>query len=199
MARRKANRKKSSKKKIPENLTLKEMEQHIEKRVKKAVRRQETGGENVKDWLEFSMHPQSEDAIRERLLKEIEEESPGKYLCLSYVCKNSKLSEDFIEELIQLTSCKRRYTIGQYHNDTREIIVKQSSRLDWRNISMFQKLSEDFIERHKNDVLWEYIFQSQDLSEEFKKEHKHDYETSLIEDSNRESEDIIEEVNNENI
>lgn len=37
----------------------------------------------------------------------------------------------------------------------------------WVSISAFQKLSEEFIERHYNDVAWEHICYTQELSEEF--------------------------------
>ena len=38
---------------------------------------------------------------------------------------------------------------------------------DWKKISKFQKLSEDFIRDHQDKVDWEYISAYQELSESF--------------------------------
>jgi len=35
------------------------------------------------------------------------------------------------------------------------------------SLSAFQKLSEEYIEKHYNDVAWEHICYTQELSEEF--------------------------------
>lgn len=139
---------------------------------------------NTLNWLNFSMHPQTEDAIRDRIMKEIEEEDASKYVCISYVCRYSKLSEEFIEELDSLTSQMRKYTVFSKDKVPEgesqwQLVNRNSSRLDWRNICQYQKLSEDFIERHKNDVLWPIIFSHQDLSEEFKREHYTYYKQAL--------------------
>jgi hypothetical protein len=134
--------------------------------------------ENVNDWYKFSTQPQSEEDIRDRIIKEIIENNISKYLCLSYVCKYSKLSEDFIEELIYLTGTSRAKILNSIGEKIDTSNIKHS-RVDWYNICAYQKLSEDFIERHKNDVLWSMIYRTQDLSEEFKQRHKHYYETSL--------------------
>ncbi len=139
---------------------------------------------NTLNWLNFSMHPQTEDAIRDRIMREIEEEDASKYVCISYVCRYSKLSEEFIEELDSLTSQMRKYTVFSKDKVPEgesqwQLVNRNSSRLDWRNICQYQKLSEDFIERHKNDVLWPIIFSHQDLSEEFKREHYTYYKQAL--------------------
>ena len=40
--------------------------------------------------------------------------------------------------------------------------------VNWKKICKEFKLSEDFIERHKDKVDWHYIFTYQDLSRKFK-------------------------------
>ena len=43
--------------------------------------------------------------------------------------------------------------------------------MDWDSISEYQKLSEEFIERHYDKVNWKSIAEYQDLSEDFRKKH----------------------------
>lgn len=167
---------------------------YIEECKKQIDAQQKKINEKVNDWYTFSTTPQTEEDIRTRLMKEIKEKSPGKYVCMTYICKYSTLSEDFIEEIINLTKTKFRksyFSIDGKKPTDRNSYYEYASRVDWKNICRYQKLSEEFIERHKNDVLWNYIYQFQDLSEEFKKEHKRDYEeTSLIFEDSDESENI---------
>lgn len=126
---------------------------------------------NVIQWLEFSMHPQSEDDIRKKLLEEIEMGTLGYNVCVSYVCRYSRLSEEFIEELIKLTQTDRKIQETVPGTKRTRIVVVKSSRVDWINICQYQKLSEEFIERHENDVLWKLIYKFQVLSDDFKIKH----------------------------
>lgn len=115
--------------------------------------------ENVEKWKEFSMKPRTEDEIRDQLQKD-KEASPGKELCcISYICSGSKLSEDFIDELEQLTAVDNAEKLGY------------KSKLDWDAICKHQKLSEEFIEKHKDEVNWKNVFTYQDVSDEFKEKH----------------------------
>lgn len=138
-------------------LLLDEDIQYLAKsRIKQIKDRQKKDNMIVHDWLSFSMNPQTEEDIRNRIKKEIENKDYCKYICLSYVCRYSILSEAFIEELLTLTD-----------------------RVDWQYICQYQKLSEDFIERHKNDVLWNKIYKFQNLSADFKSQHNKDYQEAL--------------------
>lgn len=113
---------------------------------------------NVKDWADFSLNPQTEDAIRERVLHDLE--TGENTYCMTYICTFSILSEEFIEEIYQLTRRRKGGGTKLYDN-----------KLDWIAISSKQKLSEEFIERHTKDVDWKLIYQFQDLSDEFRKKH----------------------------
>jgi hypothetical protein len=48
-----------------------------------------------------------------------------------------------------------------------EFIEKYIDKVDWDYISIRQKLSESFIEKHKDKINWVYISQYQTLSESF--------------------------------
>ena len=90
---------------------------------------------------------------------------------MSYVCRYSKLSEEFIEELEEITAFDRKIPVYNPKTGRTRHSFTKDSRLDWTNICQYQKLSEDFIERHENDVLWALIYQYQELSDEFKRKH----------------------------
>lgn len=122
-------------------------------------KKQEIIKANIKDWLEFSTKPRTEEEIRERILKD--KENNTETCCVSYICTFSKLSESFIEELTEIT---------KYPNIKTRLY---RDKVDWAAISSRQKLSEMFIEKHKDDVVWPLIFQYQELSIEFKKKHRH--------------------------
>lgn len=120
------------------------------------LRLQEEANKKVKDWAEFSLTPQTEENIRERILSDIE--TGENTYCMSYILTVSNLSEDFIEELILLTRPKNSKNL--YKN-----------KIDWNIVSSKQKLSEEFIERHEKEVNWDLIYYFQDLSDEFKKKY----------------------------
>lgn len=126
---------------------------------------------NTNKWKKFSMMPQKEEEIRKKLLDENRMEHAGFYVCMSYVCRYSKLSEDFIEELEEITAFDRKIPVYNPKTGRTRHSFTKDSRLDWTNICQYQKLSEDFIERHENDVLWALIYQYQELSDEFKRKH----------------------------
>lgn len=54
--------------------------------------------ERVKAWKEFSMTPQTEEAIKKKLLTD-----PNS-VCVSFICRYSKLSQKFIDDLFVLTT-----------------------------------------------------------------------------------------------
>ena len=112
------------------------------------------GDSNVKHWIEDSMAGISENEIREKLIKD------PYSLCISYICRYSKLSEDFIEELSRLTtttSCS-----PAVENDGRTPKkVKERDKLDWFYLCTYQKYSEYFIRNHQDDVDWKAIKHNQ--------------------------------------
>ena len=58
-----------------------------------------------------------------------------------------------------------------YQKLSEEFIERHSELVDWDLISMYQKLSEDFIERHSDLVNWNLISEYQKLSEDFIERH----------------------------
>lgn len=53
---------------------------------------------SIRDWLNFSTSPQEEELIEQMAIKDIDS------LCYSFICRYSKLSENFIERLLALTT-----------------------------------------------------------------------------------------------
>jgi len=64
------------------------------------------------------------------------------------------------------------YRISLYQKLSEEFIERNSDLVVWYYISVYQKLSEEFIERNKDLVDWEYISVYQKLSEEFIERNK---------------------------
>ena len=57
--------------------------------------------------------------------------------------------------------------ISQYQTLSEEFIEKHYDKVEWCNISEYQKLSEEFIKKHIDKVNWFYISRYQKLSESF--------------------------------
>jgi len=66
-------------------------------------------------------------------------------------------------------------------------------RNDWKIISYYKYLSEDFIREFKDKVIWEYISESQKLSEAFIREFQDKVDWSRISSSQKLSEEFIRE------
>jgi len=63
---------------------------------------------------------------------------------------------------------------------------------DWNDISQYQKLSEQFIEKHSNKVYWTYISRYQKLSEQFIEKHSKKVNWDCISECQKLSEKFIE-------
>ena len=59
------------------------------------------------------------------------------------------------------------YYISGYQKLSEEFIEKHYDKVKWGNISEYQKLSENFIEKYSDKLNWFYISIYQKLSEEF--------------------------------
>ena len=107
---------------------------------------------------------ESEREIRERVLENRDS------VCYTYLCRNSKLSERFIIELAIL-SLNEEITEDNYDEKMEELVPifneNYDNRLDWKNISTYHKLSEEFIEKYKPLLDGKAIGENQVLSEEF--------------------------------
>ena len=118
----------------------------------------------TKEWVEWSLSPHSEEEIKERVLNNRDS------VCYTYLCRNSKLSERFIIELAIL-SLNEEITEDNYDEKMEELVPifneNYDNRLDWKNISTYHKLSEEFIEKYKPLLDGKAIGENQVLSEEF--------------------------------
>jgi hypothetical protein len=65
------------------------------------------------------------------------------------------------------------WRLSIYQKLSENFIEKYEDKMCWINISMCQKLSENFIEKYKNKASWYWIFQYQKLSPKFKEKWKH--------------------------
>lgn len=122
----------------------------------------------TKEWVEWSLSPHTEREIRERVLENRDS------VCYTYLCRNSKLSERFIIELAIL-SLNEEITEDNYDEKMEELIPifneNYDNRLDWKNISTYHKLSEEFIEKYKPLLDGKAIGENQTLSEKFIKDN----------------------------
>lgn len=140
----------------------------------------------VNKWLVFSLNPRTEQEIIKAFMEDRNE------LCISYICKYSKLSEAFIETLGVLSTEKITHyneddvnaLIDCMYGDKKDAILYCQSeipkiyhksqlhdKLDWFYISRYQKLSEKFILRHAKSVDWKAIYKFQDISDKFMKDN----------------------------
>ncbi|MFA7128499.1 MAG: hypothetical protein WC136_04960 [Sphaerochaeta sp.] len=75
--------------------------------------------------------------------------------------------------------------------------LRLDDNIDWRDISTFRKLSEDFIREFSDKVNWEYISKFQKLSEDFIREFKDKVDWEYISKFQELSEGFIREFSNE--
>lgn len=133
----------------------------------------------VEQWIEFSMNPRTEDELRQAMLdKNLREH----IVCVSYVCRNSLMSCEFIEEFMALSTGSFDYTnyneenlkmavyILSYSPVTKErasLLLKLikdnpdntflklfnvNDRIDWYNIFKYQAIEPWFYEKYKKFI-----------------------------------------------
>ena len=86
------------------------------------------------------------------------------FLC-STIIKYQNLSLAFIEKYLTLMPDFK--DVSSYQPLTEEVIEKYKDFIDWSCITKYQKLSENFIEKHKDKLSKGHIFECQKLSENF--------------------------------
>jgi hypothetical protein len=86
--------------------------------------------------------------------------------------------------------------IIEYINSTCNTDYKSMEEVDWWHISMYQKLSEDFIREFSDKVKWSVISIHQKLSEDFIREFKKKVDWEVISQYQKLSEDFIREFQN---
>ena len=137
----------------------------------------------VERWLVFSSNPRTEAEIEEELLTRPDD------VCLSYICTSSKMSTEFIERLIVLSTgaltkenlekdfnvvedlLKYKYsktddmehksvTLHRLDENKLPMVINSKTlddRIDWKAITMYQKLSNDFILKYADFLDKQYI------------------------------------------
>jgi len=81
--------------------------------------------------------------------------------------------------------------IDKYQLDCSIDDFKNSKNINWLDVSIFNKLSEDFIEKYKDKISWGYISAYQKLSENFIEKYKDKVDWSQISEYQKLSEDFI--------
>ena len=87
--------------------------------------------------------------------------------------------------------------ISIYQKLSEDFIREFKNNVDWYRISFNQKLSEDFIREFQNKVYWEYISIYQKLSEDFIREFQNKVYWEYISIYQKLSEDFIKEFQDE--
>jgi len=93
--------------------------------------------------------------------------------------------EEFIHEI-------NWYWVSVYRRLSDEFMVRYKRYLNWGYISSFQQLSEEFIAKHKDRVDWYKISYSQQLSEEFMEKYKNYLSWYYISKNQKLSEEFID-------
>lgn len=63
----------------------------------------------------------------------------------------------------------------RYNIESIEYLIDNSVYVSWFNISYYQKLTEDFIEKYNDKVVWDIIIRRQLLSYDFMEKHLYKY------------------------
>jgi hypothetical protein len=133
----------------------------------------------MEKWEKFSMNPQTEEAIEHELLYNPDD------VCVSYICRYSKLSEEFIEKMIVLTSGligPRNYKSdydkvkelceAKYSGDTeKKVKLLVEARMNEVGRTLIEKECTGADVRDRVD--WFYIAYYQKLSEPFMRKYLH--------------------------
>jgi hypothetical protein len=82
-----------------------------------------------------------------------------------------KYSEEELEYTINLFEVNDFNKISMYQKLSEQFIEKYSDKVYWNYISTYQNLSEEFIEKYSDKLIWLYISKYQVLSENFIRKH----------------------------
>lgn len=148
----------------------------------------------VNDWKSFSMNPQSETDIKNKILTDRIDS-----VCSTYICRYSRLSEDFIEELRGLSTGLLKK--DRYYSENLKTILDALDKKQRFNSSSYYKKQDDeklgkitlkYIDIHgtytvtkaisgiRDRIDWTYISQYQVLSEQFILKHGKDVHWGFI-------------------
>jgi len=105
------------------------------------------------------------------------------------------LSDEFVIQ--HMSKCYLFHGIFRDRKFDEEILDKHSNcPLDWKHISQYQKLSEQFIEKHSEDLYWEFVSYRQKLSETLIEKYSDKVDWSSISEYQKLSEEFIEKHSN---
>lgn len=147
-------------------------------------------GLNKKEWQYLLSHFNFPEDYLEEIYSKIPTDLDSyKYLPgwvelrISCILTHQKLSEDFIER--HMDEIKEYGCFGQLftHQTLSESFIEKyagNNPLTWENISRYQKLSDEFIDRHADDVDWTCISEYQTLSEETMLQHIDDIDWGYV-------------------
>ena len=123
---------------------------------------------NVKDWANFSTKPEKLEDIAFRVI--IFEKFGISLCCLNYICQYSHLPEDFIDDIIFITS--GQFSFSKWDDVHVHAIVKSIEDNDFKNENLL-RLFPAYKGNKKlcNRISWNEIYKYQKLSSEFKKSH----------------------------
>ena len=123
---------------------------------------------NVKDWVNFYTKPEKLEDIAFRVI--VFEKFGISLCCLSYICHYSTLPEDFIDDIIFITS--GLFSFNKWDDTHVHAIVKSIEDNDFKNENLL-KLFPAYKGNKKlcNRIGWNEIYKYQKLSSEFKKSH----------------------------
>lgn len=108
------------------------------------------------------------------------------YLLYSNILSTEELLEEFIDKINWDIISSKRFKLSE------SFMEKHKDKLSWYNISNYQTLSEEFIEKHKDSVKWKGISMTQTLSEEFIEKNKDFVDWDDISSYQKLSEEFIE-------
>ena len=107
------------------------------------------------------------------------------------VMESNKFSQVVFEEVKSIA--KEYDIVFSNENDIEKCREEFSDKVYWSRISIYQKLSEEFIREFADRVVWEYISRYQKLSEEFIREFSDKVDWSYISECQKLSEEFIRE------
>lgn len=96
------------------------------------------------------------------------------------ILSEQQLSESFLEKYIldrnsRFRTKENMFTISKYQKLSNEFIDKHAHDLNWDSLSSHQDLSLECIEKYRERVNWNHIFNHQKLPKEFVSKHHNQY------------------------
>ena len=124
-------------------------------------------------WAEWSLAPHTEDEIREKILTDFDG------VCFTYLCGSQVLSEDFIVELMALsTGLLNKENYSQYINELKQaVLIAEGIKIGEIDYHKLPKISAPGGQDKRRQALidrldWVALFEKQTLSPEFRAKFK---------------------------